>query len=122
MCRYAFHPYKQHYACFTCRRASKPVAVGHAMKRCPNCGGEIHGMGLDFKAPKQSDKAAWKAAEILHTGGIDYHSCGCSGPGYRPRKPREVDGFLNGQAQRQANEGQKLLAKIERQTRGTSKR
>ena len=26
--------------------------------------------------------------------GLTFHSCGCSGPGYRPREPREYRAFL----------------------------
>lgn len=52
-------------------------------------------MGLDFSAPKKKDKEHWKVVEILHQKGITFHSCGCSGPGYRPTKLRELPEFLS---------------------------
>jgi hypothetical protein len=42
-------------------------------------------MGLDFKTPAQDDRKNWQLAEELWTIGETFHSCGCSGPGYRPR-------------------------------------
>jgi hypothetical protein len=51
-------------------------------------------MGRDFCAPKKKDIEQWKVVEILYQKGITFHSCGCSGPGYRPTKLREVPEFL----------------------------
>jgi hypothetical protein len=51
-------------------------------------------MGLDFKAPRQRDKRQWKKVRILFERGYTYHSCGCGGPGYRPRTLAEVPAFL----------------------------
>lgn len=42
----------------------------------------MHRMGLDFKAPKQSDKKQWEKVRILWHKGIRWGSCGCSGPGH----------------------------------------
>lgn len=40
---------------------------------CPNCGGQCHFMGLDFKAPKMSDLKAWREAEeFIRSGKIYY--------------------------------------------------
>jgi len=112
MCRYAFHVYKHHYACFACRKAYKPQDGTRAMHICPSCGGVLHEMGLDFKAPKQSNKSAWKAVQLLHQNGVIFSSCGCGGPGYRPTKPGEVESFLAGEAAHRASEGERLLAKF----------
>jgi len=51
-------------------------------------------MGLDFAAPKRRDAKAWQLLEKLFVVGITFHSCGCGGPGYRPRKARERREFL----------------------------
>jgi hypothetical protein len=101
MCRYALHNYKPHLACFHCRKVFRRRLardVGHngfsIPPVCPECGRAIASMGLDFKAPKQDDQKAWRLAEELWTIGETYHSCGCSGPGYRPRDLPAYRAFL----------------------------
>ncbi|MCA9557527.1 MAG: hypothetical protein KC583_03080 [Myxococcales bacterium] len=91
MCRYAA-PYKPHLACFACRKSFKrrlltDVEGGGPDRpaRCPQCGGPMANMGLDFAPPKQRDVKAWQVVESLFEAGQTFHSCGCSGPGYRPR-------------------------------------
>ena len=51
-------------------------------------------MGLDFKPPSQTKKKEWSVLEGLWTIGETFHSCGCGGPGYRPRTPRDYARFL----------------------------
>ncbi len=49
-------------------------------------------VGTAFAAPRRRDTAAWRAlAAVLHAG-LRFHTSDCmgSGPGYRPRTPREV--------------------------------
>src|SRR5690554_6221330 len=101
MCRYAIYgPYKEHYACFHCRKCFRY----HQASVCPQCRGPLYPMGLDFKAPKQKDKEQWKVLKILYDHGITFHSCGCSGPGYRPTRMKELPAFLKAhQASRQTN-------------------
>ncbi len=66
MCRYAMYgPYKQHYACFVCRKTFKRHQdcdlPDHIVRQrdddasvpCPNCNAPMHCMGMDFKAPKK---------------------------------------------------------------------
>jgi len=136
MCRYGMTTYKQHYACFACRkkfrqqlhhedvketlaagdkkvplvRYSRQLAWPESMK-CPQCKGEMHCMGLDFKAPRQTDLKQWRKVEILFTHGFSYHSCGCCGPGLRPKELREVDAFLRDNLP--LSDGERLLKKIE---------
>ena len=125
MCRYGMYgPYKFHYACFTCRKMFRQVnsydrelyaafdaeMVGseaqrrlHVEKRvclCPQCRQPMHNMGFDFKAPRQTDIKQWRKVELLHAHGYAYHSCGCSGPGYRPKTLKEVPAFLAEEAER----------------------
>ncbi|WP_224364266.1 hypothetical protein [Hyalangium versicolor] len=104
MCRYAMYgPYKQHYACFQCRKAFKwpldarqrpPKEQSPEAVKCPQCGEPMAGMGLDFRPPRQRDTRQWQKVELLFLRGYTYHSCGCGGPGYRPRTLREVREFL----------------------------
>ena len=51
-------------------------------------------MGLDFKPPPTTDEKAWELVGKLWEVGITFHSCGCGGPGYRPRDPRAYQEFL----------------------------
>ena len=56
-------------------------------------------MGLDFRPPSKSDRKAWTTAEALWEVGETFHSCGCSGPGYRPRDPAALDAFFRARLQ-----------------------
>jgi DNA-directed RNA polymerase subunit RPC12/RpoP len=103
MCRYAMGNYKRRYACFACRKSYKrrnPGDVGHHGEdrpaRCPQCGLLMADMGRDFRPPRQADDRGWTTAEALFSVGVTFHSCGCSGPGYRPRDPRELQAFFVG--------------------------
>ena len=102
MCRYALHPhYKKHYACFACRKSWKrrnkaevdPAGADHPA-RCPQCGLLMADMGLDFAPPRARDLAAWAAAGALFEMGETFHSCGCGGPGYRPREPSKLAAYF----------------------------
>lgn len=119
MCRYGMSgPYKQHYACFDCRKSFKwpmdarqsPPGDTPESVKCPQCGAPMHSMGLDFRAPPQRNARQWKKVLILYTHGVAYHSCGCGGPGYRPRTLAEVPAFLAGR--RATSEGEALLKRI----------
>jgi hypothetical protein len=101
MCRYAMHNYKPHLACFRCRKVFRRRLgrdVGHhgpdKPAVCPECGGPMANMGLDFKTPPHDDVKNWQLAEELWTIGATFHSCGCSGPGYRPRDMPAYRAFL----------------------------
>jgi hypothetical protein len=101
MCRYGFHNYKEHYACFRCRKTFKrqlkedvdPSGSDHPA-RCPDCGLLMAAMGLDFAAPRRSATKQWAVLESLWDVGVTFHSCGCGGPGYRPRATRDYEAFL----------------------------
>ena len=56
---------------------------------CPQCGCQMADLGLDFKAPKITDKTAWKAIALTHKIGHQWYTCGCNGPGFVPKNQRE---------------------------------
>jgi hypothetical protein len=86
--RYAEHSYKQHWACFVCRKAFK---YAHATeKTCPECGRKMIPMGLDFKAPPKNNLPQWRKVELLHLLGAHFSSSGWTGPGLRPKTLRDL--------------------------------
>ena len=95
--------YKPHYACFRCRKTFKRKlwvdvdrngaynkTVESQPAKCPECGGIMADMGLDFESPKKSDIKAWNHLENLYKSGITFHSCGCTGPGYIPKDEEQL--------------------------------
>ena len=67
--------YKQHYACFHCRKVFKKAHLTeiprHQLKidelgrvvHCPQCDERMPEVGFDFEAPKQTDIKAWAKAQ-----------------------------------------------------------
>ncbi len=121
MCRYAFKQYKQHFACFECRKTFKipfevtrsegQIVVNHPTSPvCPECKRPMHSMGLDFHAPKQNNIKQWRKIKVLFAAGWAFHSCGC-GSGQRPRLLSEVPAFL-AQCSSAKTEGQRLLERF----------
>ena len=53
--------------------------------KCPDCGGYMANLGLDFKAPKKSQIKEWRIVESLFRIGKSFSSCGCNGIGYVPQ-------------------------------------
>ena len=137
MCRYAFHNYKQHFACFACRKSFKhpgvssvetvETRIGQRMSAvpkpvtpaCPQCDRSMHAMGLDFKAPRRLDRKQWLKVERLFHAGFAFHSCGCGGPGPRPRLLNEVGPFLA--AHRRDTPGQAFLNRVPRRRLGAAR-
>ncbi|KYG97048.1 hypothetical protein ABEW24_01950 [Paenibacillus jamilae] len=120
MCRYAMYgPYKDIFACFTCRKVFKQTSRFEMSKDeyeriihvCPQCQASMHDMGHDFQAPKQTDIKQWKKVELLYQQGYAYHSCGCGGPGYRPSRLSKVPEFLENQRTFE-NKGEALLYRL----------
>lgn len=81
MCRYALHPTKSHWVCLPCRRTAK----SYGAIRCSSCRADMHDFGYDFRVPRRADSNQWRKVELLFANKIRFRSCGCSGPGYRPR-------------------------------------
>jgi len=122
MCRYSFHVYKPHYACFSCCKAFKRPLLSDTGRHqstagrwyaeqagkegqgwgteeqvaatCPNCGKLMADMGLDFKAPVRIDRKAWQHLRTLYSVGITFHSCGCGGHGYVPATTDALANYL----------------------------
>ena len=76
-------------------------ANGERLAPCSQCGTPMRDMGLDFKAPPQTDVKQWRKVETLFQSGFTYQSCGC-GPGYRPASQWEIPAFVKEQKQIQA--------------------
>jgi hypothetical protein len=51
--------------------------------------------GRDFAVPQRTDRDAWRALAVVLNAGLDFHSCGCGGMGFRPRTPAQVRERLN---------------------------
>ena|SRR5579863_4864924 len=88
-CRYADHNYKRHWACLACRKSFK-YEHSARKRKCPECGGHLVAIGLDFKAPRQNNINQWRKVELLHSAGVHFGSSGWSGPGRRPKTLRDL--------------------------------
>jgi len=97
--------YKEHYACFSCRKAFKrkllcDIKNGYSQARskkaskCPECGQLMANMGKDFEAPKKKDIKSWTHIQKLYKIGFTFHFCGCSGPAYIPRSDEALALYL----------------------------
>lgn len=127
MCRYAWHNYRDHFACFRCRKAFKywqweevregewnaQAKLRHVPREivCPDCSQPMVDMGLDFKAPTKDDIEAWEILEILTKHGFTFHGCGCYVGFSPPRTLREVPEWL--ERHRTLSPGEQLLKKYE---------
>jgi len=127
MCRYAWHHYRDHFACFRCRKAFKhwqwedrdkdAWKMRRRLERvprevvCPDCSRPMADMGLDFKAPAKADLGAWRVMEALHANGFSFRGCGCSVGFKPPRTLREMPHWL--ERHRSHRAGELLLKKFE---------
>ena len=83
------------HACFGCRKSFKLHARDGAIRKCPDCAGELHVMGRSFKAPPKKDVEQWRKVQALYAYGFRFYSYR-SFPG-APRLPlrfRDVDQFV----------------------------
>lgn len=90
MCRYALHPVKTHYACLPCQFTAKHPGRNDPAPACPRCGQHMVDVGRDFKAPRRANAGQWRKVRMLTAAGISFDSCGCTGPGPRPRTLAEA--------------------------------
>ncbi|MGI5261398.1 hypothetical protein [Streptomyces angustmyceticus] len=86
-----FHSSRMHVVCLSCRAAWKKTTAARGPGRCPQCRTELIDAGADLAVPKRRDNAGWRALEAVLRAGLTFHGGCCgTGPGYRPRTPREV--------------------------------
>jgi hypothetical protein len=127
MCRYAWHNYRDHFACFQCRKAFKywqwedcdesswkmKKKLGHVPREivCPDCSKPMVDMGLDFRAPAKDDTEAWRIMEVLYENGFTFQGCGCDVGFSPPRTLREVPEWL--EKHRRKSAGESLLKRFE---------
>lgn len=83
MCRYENQKYRNNHVCLNCRRAFKSMRFDGT--KCPECGQLAICMGHDFKPPLKTSKNGWKKIGLFIEKGIKFHSCGCTGPGYKDK-------------------------------------
>jgi hypothetical protein len=91
--------HKQHFACFSCRKAFKPRgteemgAVADREIPCPECGAPMTLMGRDFQAPPQRAVKEWQLLELLRSFGVVFEP-GHVQPRTQPTSLREIEEFL----------------------------
>ena len=83
MCRYLQHPAAPSFVCLSCRTSSHE-------RVCVRCVRPQRHVGRDFATPKRSDVQGWEAVAAVLTAGYNYDSCGCNGPGWRPKNRSEL--------------------------------
>ena len=136
MCRYAWHNYRDHFACFDCRKSfkywqwkacdkqtfQKKQRLQHVPRRilCPECSTPMIDMGLDFKAPRKTEVQAWEVLRLLAQQGFTFHGCGCF-VGFRPPKTLgQVPQWLA--RHRRKSKGEELLHRIASRTKARNGR
>ncbi|MFI9045421.1 hypothetical protein [Streptomyces sp. NPDC053427] len=86
-----FYSSGTHFVCLGCRVAFKRPATSRGPGSCPQCRGELINAGADLEVPRKRDTAGWRALTAVLRSGLTFHGGCCgTGPGYRPRTPREV--------------------------------
>ena len=96
MCRYAVKPHKSHWVCLECHFSCKldPALCDWRLEKkpCPNCHKpwSMVDAGRDFKPPRKGNVNGWRAVAAVLASGVNYDSCGCTGPGYRPESTAEL--------------------------------
>jgi DNA-directed RNA polymerase subunit RPC12/RpoP len=119
MCRYAFHAYKDTYACFSCRKGFKRVREEDLLPKsihpdrkakCPDCGLAAANLGKDLKLPRKFQTEQWAAIEYLFNNQFNFFTCGCEGLGVIPQSLAEAYELVEKRARKSA--GEVLLRKI----------
>ncbi|GAB4584245.1 hypothetical protein [Nocardia sp. IFM 10818] len=88
MCIY---PNTTHMVCLACRVSFKSPVRRPGSDRCPQCRAELIDAGAHLAVPRKTDKAGWRVLETVLRSGLTFRGGCCgTGPGYRPRTPREV--------------------------------
>lgn len=74
---------------------------------CPECGGKMALMGLDFRPPKKNDYESWEIIQVLYDHGYSFKGCGCFVGYWPPKKKSEITSWL--EEHRTISESEKLL-------------
>jgi hypothetical protein len=82
MCRYMFGRYRTHWVCLADRRCFKATWQAPI---CADCDQPMIDVGKDFHAPRRTNLTQWRKVALLVQNGLLFDSCGCTGPGPRPR-------------------------------------
>ena len=69
-----------HAVCFHCRKSwtqrrprnRNKLFPAATIRVCPDCGRPLSGLGLAFRAPKRSNRRAWKQIEAAVRGGCRF--------------------------------------------------
>ncbi len=88
-----FYSRRMHFVCLDCRTAVKRTAGAQAPGDipCPRCRRPLIDAGADLAVPRRGDEAGWRALDAVLRAGLTFHGGCCgTGPGFRPRTPREV--------------------------------
>ena len=88
MCRYSESVYKSSFICLAHRHVAQFDPAGRGGKPlCPTCRAPMINMGRDFAAPRKGNDSQWRKLTLLVAahGPRHFDSCGCDGPGPRPR-------------------------------------
>ena len=64
------------YACFECRKAFREHMPFERVACCPQCGGKVWGMGMQFQPPRKQNKSAWQRIYRRRTHTREYISHG----------------------------------------------
>ena len=77
---------------------------------CPQCGGTMAAMGLDFKAPRNDATEEWEVLRALYDHGFAFRGCGCSVGYAPPKKSSGLKEFFREHGR--LSEGERLLERL----------
>jgi hypothetical protein len=122
MCRYAWHNYRDHFACFECRKAfkywqwgvtnetefSQKQKLQHVPREitCPDCKRQMVDMGLDCKAPPNNDADAWEICGPFMSMDLNFNHVAAASDMCHPERFAK---YLNGSKHKQRSEAERLL-------------
>lgn len=87
--------YLSHFSCFSCRKSFKQDPLDESRPHsCPDCSGNLHDMGRNFRPPKKSAENAWDVARRLYDAGFRFFGSGSHSDPDLPTTLREVDQFI----------------------------
>lgn len=94
MCRYSTFEtnYRPVMICLDCQIGWKGQPTGmwsnpkwQSSNKCGRCGNDGINMGFDFHTPRKNNKNQWRKIKLMLENNEPFHSCGCNGPGLKPR-------------------------------------